>query len=819
MKEYINLHCHTRNIVSGDYEKQRNRELESSDIFWNIVNEKRISMIAITNHNYFDIQQYKNLVNKDPKVNEDITTILPGVEFNVEFNGEKFHLIIICSNLLCDEFYEFIKHIRINIFHANEKPSDFKKKEDDRLIYNAWHDNSLKEDKYSLSLEDLFTTLNEFQIKNNKKLNNLIFSAHYFKDKDVDLSQRNSLDKIFKEKGYELILETNNERRSQIEGMINKTKIYCAPDNKDWDISSFDANKMGWNKYGVLDYNSLYKAIKYTGVGYIFNSLDQCLELDFNDEKNKKINIMDFSSNVIFGKRGSGKTYILDKVAEYYKEKGGREVKYYKQSNLLESTQENQPWNFTNIEYSNFIKNISNWIKLADTFFKDHKESEIEIEESLKFYEDGGHDFDLTLLVNFYNNNEVLNKIKESFWEGMLSINEPQKDFYSNFNINSNSSLDNVFKLFKANLDSSNYKLFIKLSQIMLEEFKNNSMNEFSQLSIFKFLNLCKSELIGTITSYSVTDSQKFKEYVKNSIKHLLNIFWNICIKFKFFKEFIYHAKIQKLKFEVRDYHITNKNNELLSRYINNKNKKNSFSKLGEIDENVTLYNDILVAFNSRSDHEFFKLSDTLKYWKKDKYNKKELKVRDLFCDVLKCCKVKYDEIYNIQLEEGQNKLVNNYLTCFPCYSILKGECFILHYPSPGQKKYLELQSFFSQNDENLVYILDEPEANLDSSTVIDLLKKKFENIINNEKRATLIYSSLNSNLNTIVFPRNVLFTLWEKDEYLVYQGNIISNKLFLTYDNDKLWVDTAMIYLEGGKDSLSKRLELYNDKLNDEYI
>lgn len=106
----IDLHCHTKKTKSGD---NKNRTV-SPDMFRCKIESADVKIVAITNHNAFDLEQYNNL----KTVVEDICQVWPGVEIDV--NGEsRYHLIVIVKPDEVERFHENVK----NLFY-NEKPDD-----------------------------------------------------------------------------------------------------------------------------------------------------------------------------------------------------------------------------------------------------------------------------------------------------------------------------------------------------------------------------------------------------------------------------------------------------------------------------------------------------------------------------------------------------------------------------------------------------------------------------------------------------------------------------------------------------------------------
>lgn len=85
----IDLHCHTRRIKTGD---GVGREV-TPDLFREKVLEADVKLIAITNHNTFDYEQYCVL---KEKVAGDCQ-IWPGVEIDIQDLASKWHLIVVVN--------------------------------------------------------------------------------------------------------------------------------------------------------------------------------------------------------------------------------------------------------------------------------------------------------------------------------------------------------------------------------------------------------------------------------------------------------------------------------------------------------------------------------------------------------------------------------------------------------------------------------------------------------------------------------------------------------------------------------------------------
>lgn len=87
---HIDLHCHTISCKKGD---GPGRNVPSKSFFLEKLHSADVSVVAITNHNYFDINQFRDFSQ------ESGLLVLPGIELDVNLlePGVKGHLILISN--------------------------------------------------------------------------------------------------------------------------------------------------------------------------------------------------------------------------------------------------------------------------------------------------------------------------------------------------------------------------------------------------------------------------------------------------------------------------------------------------------------------------------------------------------------------------------------------------------------------------------------------------------------------------------------------------------------------------------------------------
>jgi len=96
----IDIHTHTKKVKQGDSE---DRDIDVKR-FEEIIKETDVKILAITNHNHFDHDQYIEF----KKISESICQIWPGVEFDILEDGRRAHLIVIANPKNSERFSDLV---------------------------------------------------------------------------------------------------------------------------------------------------------------------------------------------------------------------------------------------------------------------------------------------------------------------------------------------------------------------------------------------------------------------------------------------------------------------------------------------------------------------------------------------------------------------------------------------------------------------------------------------------------------------------------------------------------------------------------------
>ena len=108
----IDLHCHTKKTKAGDFETRQ----VTPELFARKIRDAGVDIVAITNHNVFDFDQFQLL----QKAASEECTLWPGIEFDVKCKSKTAHMLVICNPLNVQLFND-----KVIAFTNNISPDDF----------------------------------------------------------------------------------------------------------------------------------------------------------------------------------------------------------------------------------------------------------------------------------------------------------------------------------------------------------------------------------------------------------------------------------------------------------------------------------------------------------------------------------------------------------------------------------------------------------------------------------------------------------------------------------------------------------------------
>lgn len=348
----IDIHTHTKKIKQGDSE---NRNVDVNT-FTEIIKETDVKILAITNHNHFDFEQYIQF-----KANlHGICQIWPGVEFDIQEEDRRAHLIVIVNPKNSDVFGQKVKE----------------------LIGTTTADN------FTISINDVVEKFDDFDS---------IFIAHYHSKKPS--IQDKDLDRL-------LELVRNPKRVLKEASNSISAGIYINHGHN----SIHGSDVQNWSEYAVnsKDLPELRLPVEsYEQFCLLLDKDDATINTILNNKKKETIQLNPFNSaaeiididiyndiNILFGSKGTGKTDILKALSNYYNGIGFKTEVYESNSKRLDEVFDLKGNQF-NLDYDNLgIDNCSNEF----TSIKNATEKEV---TSLSKYVD-------------YYSNEATNKISKN---------------------------------------------------------------------------------------------------------------------------------------------------------------------------------------------------------------------------------------------------------------------------------------------------------------------------------------------------------------------------------------------------------------------
>jgi predicted ATPase len=275
----IDIHTHTKKCKTGDAHA---REISPED-FCEKVLSTDVEIIAITNHNVFDLAQFENI--KDG-VGEDVQ-VWPGIELDILDNGSNGHLLVIVSPESASEF-----SIAVEELIKDSSP-----------------------DSFTATIDEALEKFDSFKP---------VYVAHY-KQKMPSLSN-DSLEKLLegtRNPGC-VIMEVTNSISAGIYISHGHPSIYGS-DVNDWAKYEELSLELPDLRLPVDSFEHFCLLLEKDAMA-INTALDKKTSEDmvlFPFDDGSSIKIRTFNDiNVVFGSKGTGKSCILKAIEKHYTDKG-----------------------------------------------------------------------------------------------------------------------------------------------------------------------------------------------------------------------------------------------------------------------------------------------------------------------------------------------------------------------------------------------------------------------------------------------------------------------------------------------------------------
>jgi hypothetical protein len=286
----IDIHTHTKKVKSGDAHT-RNIDAEK---FSDILKNTDVKIIAITNHNHFDLKQYEELRNSVV----DTCQVWPGIELDIFEGGKRAHLLVI----------------------ANPKNySDFNNKISTILL-------GKDPEAFTISLKETIETFDALDC---------IYVAHYLVKKpnlgDDEIETLLSLVSNPKR----VLKEATNSISAGIYISHGHNSIYGS-DVHDWNDYVTASKELPQLRLPVESFEQFCLLLEKdeATINTILNKkVKETIELNpFSAAELIRLDIYN-DINILFGSKGTGKTEILEALSKFFNSKGHK-TSVYKSNDL-----------------------------------------------------------------------------------------------------------------------------------------------------------------------------------------------------------------------------------------------------------------------------------------------------------------------------------------------------------------------------------------------------------------------------------------------------------------------------------------------------
>lgn len=329
----IDLHCHTKQIKSGDGEKRN----VTPAVFREKILNADVGIVAITNHNAFDYEQYVTL--RD--MVSDVCAVWPGVEIDIQgSNKKRYHLIVVANPERAKDFSDGIN-----------------------ALFSGMNLETCK-----LDLQQVYAGLNEYDV---------IYIAHIHKKPEISEEDRIKLQAIVGDPSR-VFVETSDHRSMGVFAN-HEFSVLIGSDVKDW--AEYEKCTFAELRLPVENFAQFCLLAKRDVVVVdTLRNKKQIYNLTASPYKNVKLSLKIYADvNVIFGQKGTGKSEILNSLYRRMFDQGVSCIKYTGAEKDDDFTELLKPKDMDRdlskvgaVDCEDDFRTIFNWVDCNPTLFSNY---------------------------------------------------------------------------------------------------------------------------------------------------------------------------------------------------------------------------------------------------------------------------------------------------------------------------------------------------------------------------------------------------------------------------------------------------------------
>lgn len=773
VKKLNKVDFHIHSVASEkDGDKVKFNTINNIKILVEKLIKNGISMASITDHNVFDIDIYEKFKSFE---GEKLNKVLPGIEFDVEFEGKRIHIITIFN----DTDYSKIKKIPKIL---SETPFDNQKK-------NAYTEKTYKDILKQIDTNVLLIAHQKSGIRANNHNENLSKVGEEKFDYVIGIDYFDAVE--FRSGKVEGILKDYKKEKD-----LDNLRYITGTDCHDWSVyPQQDKNDKSDIQYSYLKCLPTFKGLVMSltdskRVTTAYYDLKQPFINDINLSINGNQFIIPLSQglNVIIGDNSIGKSLILE--------------------NLIDPTFSNIKSVSKKTGYKNYMKNL----KLKINSFSKEEVKKIHYDYQGKIrelFQSGTKLLDIPFFKNKFNNldnTEIENKVMDYANRVVSKININQNTEAINteldYDISIPSEIEDKTYLLRIT-DNFNLKIYdyksicVSLNNIIIAMQKINNFEGFKDSRI---INIIVDRLVKLKEKYSIKNQEQLHtQVIVSKIKSICSKYEeenkkksqsqeNLLVEYKQNIVIAKNKIINKIKdYNKKEYKILDSFEIIKINKETNPEGKYSFVTQTVCDKitKSELVKILTFPFSNLSSIE------RLETFNKNDFEKKLKKSLKNNCD-------NFEVVYKEAVKEYLNK------------KVLKQETFIYvndkkvpNGNSQGKNALIYLDVIADEKT-NKLYIVDQPDDDIShlklKSEVINIMRRMSDNkqVLFITHKPELV---VNLDVDNVIILKQI-------------DDNIVVNSGALEYENEEnkinILKDVAEI-LDGGEEIIRKRWKRYD--------